>query len=119
MVSVILHLPDNILAILKAIFDVLLFVTFIFLVVIIFILRKRFPLFEKKKIFYPLLSFGILGTLSSLMNAYDEFFWFNPKSFYDQIWKPTKLGLMVIAIILLVVMFFQFYQLSKRLLGEE
>lgn len=118
MVTVTPHLPSDILEIMKSIFDVLIFVTFILLLVIIFITRKRFPLFEKRRIFLPLLGFGSLGLISALMNAYDEFFWFSPKIFYDQVWKPIKLGLMVFAVILLVLMFFQFYRLSKRLLGD-
>ncbi|MHA1968621.1 MAG: hypothetical protein ACW964_12550 [Candidatus Hodarchaeales archaeon] len=66
-----------------------------------------------------MLGFSVLGIISMAMDAIDEFYWFSPKEFYDVIWKPFRLLLFLIAIILLIITFRNFYQFSERLFGEQ
>ena len=118
MVSVTIHLPEGVLQIIKAIFDTLNVLAFVFVFVIIFYARTNLPIFKRKSIFYPLLGFAILGIISTTMDMLDEFFWFSPKSFYNSFWKPTRLVLIIIALFLLVMAFAEFYRFNKRLLGK-
>ncbi|MHA2296064.1 MAG: hypothetical protein ACXAEU_03740 [Candidatus Hodarchaeales archaeon] len=112
------HPPEEILEIIKAMLDVLTVVAFIGLLVVVIIARKRYPVFEKRG-FMAMVGFAGMGIISTFMDAFDEFFWFTPKAFYDQIWKPTRLFLLLIGIFLLVITFYQFYKFSERLFGEE
>lgn len=118
MVSGSIHIPEELLELLKAIFDILTAVAFFFVLPIIVYARSRSPFFARKNIFLPLLGFAILGFISTAMDAIDEFIWFSPKSFYDEFWKPTRLIMLVVALFVLIIAFGEFYRFNKRLLGE-
>ncbi|TXT56525.1 MAG: membrane protein of unknown function [Candidatus Thorarchaeota archaeon] len=113
------HPPTDILGLAKAILD--LGTVFAFFIVLLVILqaRKRYPMIERDITFLPLIGFSIFGIISTAMDAFDEWFWFTPKEFYDFVWKPTRLSLLLIGIFMLIFAFRQFYAFSKRLLGEE
>lgn len=119
MVTIDPHPPSETLEIIKAVFDVLTVIAFIILLIVVIYSRKRFIMFEKKRIFVPLLIFSILGVISTAMDAFDEFFWFSPKEFYDLFWKPSRLGMLLLGSLLLLYTFYQFFRFEKRLLGEE
>ena len=54
------------------------------------------------------------------MDGFDEVFWFTePEDFYNSVWKPIRMALIVIAIALLLVTFFQFYKYSFRFVDKE
>lgn len=110
--------PTEPLEIIKAFLDVSTVVAFVIVLVVIIIARKRYPMMERRRTFLPLILFAILGIISMGMDAFDEFFWFSPKAFYDYIWKPTRLFLFLIGIFILVFAFTQFYGFSERLFGE-
>lgn len=116
--SIDLHIPETELALLKAILDSLTVFAFILLIIVVFYAKNRYPVFKRETVFVPLISFSLLGLISSFMDAIDEWFWFSPKEFYDLVWKPTRLFLFLIAIFLLVFTFERFYKFSKRIIGE-
>ena len=113
------HPPTNPLELIKALLDLSTVAAFIVVLVIILYAKNRYPMIERKRTFWPLVGFAILGIVSSAMDAFDEWFWFTPKEFYDFIWKPTRLLLLLVGIFILVIAFRQFYSFSKRLFGEE
>ncbi|MFW9994418.1 MAG: hypothetical protein ACFFD4_20410 [Candidatus Odinarchaeota archaeon] len=110
--------PEEILEIIKAVLDILTAIAFIGLLAVVIYAKKKYPLVEKRG-FLPLVGFTMMGIISTTMDAIDEFIWFVPGEFYDQIWKPTRLFLLLIAIFLLVITFYHFYKFSERLFGEE
>ncbi len=118
MVSFSFVFPDEPLKLIKSLLDVLLVFSFVLLLIVAIYAKNNFPLFKKKIIFHPLLSAAVLGLLSSIMDAIDEFVWFNPKQFYDEIWKPVKMTLIAVSVFLMAFMFIQVLKYSKRLLGE-
>lgn len=111
--------PDEPLEILKAFLDLSTVVAFVIVLIVILIAKNRYPMMERKRTFWPLVIFSIFGIISMGMDAFDEWFWFSPKAFYDFIWKPTRLLLFLIGIFILVFAFLQFYNFSERLFGEE
>ncbi|MHA1167839.1 MAG: hypothetical protein ACTSP4_06710 [Candidatus Hodarchaeales archaeon] len=111
-------IPDNPLTLIKAFLDVLTAVGFLALLIVVFLAKARYPVIERKG-FIPLVGFAFMGLISTAMDAFDEFYWFDSKAFYDQIWKPARLYIFIIAIFLLLLTFYQFYQFSDRLFGEE
>ncbi|MHA2075501.1 MAG: hypothetical protein ACW97X_12850 [Candidatus Hodarchaeales archaeon] len=113
------HPPENLLEIIKAFLDVITVFAFIGLLLIVIYSRNKYPIIERNRIFWPMLGFSVLGIISMAMDAIDEFYWFSPKEFYDVIWKPFRLLLFLIAIILLIITFRNFYQFSERLFGEQ
>lgn len=113
------HPPDEPLTWIKAILDVTTVIAFVIVLVVILYAKNRYPMIERRKTFWPLIVFAIFGIVSMAMDAIDEFFWFTPKAFYDYIWKPTRLGLFLIGIFILIIAFYQFYNFSQRLFGEE
>ncbi|MFX0085219.1 MAG: hypothetical protein ACFFAU_06065 [Candidatus Hodarchaeota archaeon] len=113
------HPPDNLLTIIKALLDVLTVFAFIALLLIVLYSKNKYPVIERSRILWPLIGFSILGIISMAMDAFDEFYWFSPKVFYDMIWKPFRLSIFLIGIILLIITFSYFYQFSERLFGEE
>ncbi|MHA1228755.1 MAG: hypothetical protein ACTSR2_15115 [Candidatus Hodarchaeales archaeon] len=117
--SITWHPPDEILEIVKALLDVLTVVAFLILLVIIYYSKNKYPVIERRNIMMPLFGFGLLGFISMTMDALDEFYWFSPQEFYNNIWKPTRLFLFIVAIVLLLISFYYFYQFSDRLFGED
>jgi multisubunit Na+/H+ antiporter MnhB subunit len=113
------HPPENILEIIKAFFDILTVFAFVGLLLIILYSKNKYPIIERRHILWPMIGFSILGIISMAMDALDEFYWFSPKEFYDVLWKPFRLLIFLIGIILLIVTFNYFYQFSERLFGEE
>lgn len=113
------HPPEGLLQVIKATFDVLTVVAFIGLAIVIYHAKNKYPVMERGKTFYPLIGFSLLGICSMFMDAVDEFFWFSPKEFYDVLWKPTRLLMFLMAIVLLVFSFYQFYKFSDRIFGGE
>ncbi len=111
--------PTDPLQILKAFLDVGTAVMFVILLLVIIHAARRYPVLERRSTFYPLILFAILGMISTAMDAYDEWFWFTPSSFYNEVWKPLRLGLFLIAIFILVFAFERFYRFSERLFGED
>ncbi len=111
--------PSDPLELLKACLDLATAILFVVVLIVIIIAAKKYPLFERKDTLYPLIIFAILGIISTAMDAYDEWFWFTPKEFYDFIWKPTRLILFIVAIFILVFAFQRFYKVSERLFGED
>jgi len=110
--------PTEPLEILKAFLDISTAVAFGIVLIVILIAKNRYPMMERRRTFWPLVIFAIFGIISTGMDAFDEFFWFTPKAFYDFIWKPTRLFLFLIGIFILVFAFIQFYGFSERLFGE-
>ncbi|MFW9848756.1 MAG: hypothetical protein ACFFF4_06430 [Candidatus Thorarchaeota archaeon] len=110
--------PTEPLEILKAFLDVSTVVAFGIVLIVILIAKNRYPMMERRRTFWPLVIFAIFGIISTGMDAFDEFFWFTPKAFYDFIWKPTRLFIFLIGIFILVFAFIQFYGFSERLFGE-
>jgi hypothetical protein len=113
------HPPDDILSWTKAFLDSGAAVMFIVVLIVVIYARKRYPVMERNRTFLPMLLFALFGVISTIMDAIDEFYWFTPKAFYDYIWKPTRLSLFIIGIFILVIAFYQFYEFSQRLFGEE
>lgn len=114
------YFPDNLLDWFQFIIDVSIIIPFILILCAILYARKNFPLFEKKGILLSSLGFSILGILSSIMDAIDEMYWFlTPENFYREVWKPIRLGLILTAIGLLLVTFFQFYKYAFRFIDKE
>jgi len=111
-----LHLPDTLLKWFKASLDVTSAIGFIVLLLVILYARDRYAVFKRSNIFHPLLAFSVLGTISMAMDAMDEFFWFVPSAFYNEIWKPLRLILFIFAVILLLYSFTNFYHFSRRIL---
>lgn len=111
--------PDEPLEILKAFLDLSTVAAFIIVLIVILIAKNRYPMMERRRTFWPLIVFAIFGIISMGMDAFDEWFWFSPKAFYDFVWKPTRLILFLIGIFILVIAFLQFYNFSERLFGEE
>ena len=111
--------PTDPLEIIKAFFDVSTVVAFVIVLAVILIAKNRYPMMERRRTFWPLIIFAVLGTISMGMDAFDEFFWFSPKAFYDFVWKPTRLLIFLLGIFILVFAFVQFYGFSERLFGEE
>lgn len=116
--SIDLHIPTSELDLIKAILDSLTVFAFVLLIIVIFYAKSRYPVINRNSVFFPLISFNILGLISSFMDALDEWFWFFPQEFYNDIWKPTRLLLFLFAIIFLVFAFIAFYAFSERLIGE-
>ncbi|NHJ01326.1 MAG: hypothetical protein EAX86_04245 [Candidatus Heimdallarchaeota archaeon] len=113
------HPPNEPLTIIKALLDVMTVFAFIALLYLVILAAKKYPVIERKKTFRPLMGFSLLGIISMAMDAFDEFFWFSPKEFYDVLWKPSRLFLFLGAIFLLIISFYHFYQFSDRLFGDE
>ena len=113
------HPPDNLLEIIKAFLDVITVFAFVALLLIVIYSKNKYPVIERKRIIMPMLGFSILGIISMAMDAIDEFYWFSPSEFYDVLWKPTRLVLFLIGILLLIITFRNFYQFSERLFGEQ
>ena len=113
------HPPENLLEIIKAFFDILTVFAFVGLLLIVLYSKNKYPIIERRHILWPMIGFSILGIISMAMDAFDEFYWFNPKELYDFIWKPFRLLMFLIGIILLIITFNYFYQFSERLFGEE
>ncbi len=118
-VTIDFHPPTEPLEILKAILDITTFVAFIILLVIIVYAAREYPIIERKRTFWPLVVFAIFGMISTAMDAFDEWYWFSPGEFYNFIWKPIRLTLLLVGIFILVIAFSQFYDFSKRLFGED
>jgi archaellum biogenesis protein FlaJ (TadC family) len=112
------HPPETLLQLIKALLDSLTVFAFLILLLVIIYAKNRYPVIERRKTFVPLISFAILGTISTFMDAVDEWIWFSPKEFYDQLWKPTRLFLFLGAIFLLIYAFYQFYLFSERIFAE-
>ncbi|MHA2426313.1 MAG: hypothetical protein ACXAEF_16105 [Candidatus Thorarchaeota archaeon] len=110
--------PDEPLEILKALLDISTVAAFVIVLVVIIIAKNRYPMMERRRTIWPLILFALFGVVSMGMDAFDEFFWFSPKAFYDFIWKPFRLFLFLIGIFILVFAFIQFYGFSERLFGE-
>ncbi len=104
--------------ILKAILDILTFLLFIGLVILVIHVRKKNPILDKHSSLF-LRIFLIFGSISSFMDALDEFLWFTSKYFYNTIWKPTKLFLLFIGLMHLVIGSITFFRYTKRFLGED
>ncbi|MBD3405981.1 MAG: hypothetical protein GF411_07645 [Candidatus Lokiarchaeota archaeon] len=113
------HPPDDILSITKAFLDLGAVIAFVVVLLVILQARRRYPMIDRNITFLPLIGFSIFGIVSTSMDAFDEWFWFTPKAFYDFIWKPTRLSLLLIGIFMLIFAFRQFYAFSKRLMGTE
>ena len=113
------HPPDDILGWVKAFLDSGAALMFIIVLIVVIYARKRYPVMERNRTFIPLLLFAVLGVISTIMDAVDEFYWFTPKAFYDFIWKPFRLSLFLLGIFILVIAFYQFFEFSQRLFGEE
>ncbi len=113
------HPPDDVLGWTKAMLDSGAAVIFIVVLIVVIYARNRYPVMERNRTFLPMLLFALFGVVSTIMDAIDEFYWFTPKAFYDYIWKPTRLSLFIIGIFILVIAFYQFYEFSQRLFGEE
>lgn len=111
--------PDEPLEILKAFLDLSTVIAFVIVLIVILIAKNRYPMIERKRTFWPLIIFAVFGIISTGMDAFDEWFWFSPKAFYDFVWKPTRLLLFLVGIFILVFAFLQFYNFSQRLFGEE
>ncbi|MHA1248306.1 MAG: hypothetical protein ACTSPE_13340 [Candidatus Thorarchaeota archaeon] len=111
--------PTDPLEIVKAFLDVGTAVVFGLLVIVVLLSARRYPVLKRRDIFYSLLLFAVLGTISTAMDALDEWFWFVPSSFYNEVWKPLRLSLFLIAIFILVFAFERFYRFSERLFGED
>ena len=113
------HPPENLLEIIKAFLDVITVFAFIVLLLIVIYSKNKYPIIERNRIYWPMLGFSILGIISMAMDAIDEFYWFSPKEFYDVLWKPFRLFVFLIAIVLLIITFRNFYQFSERLFGDQ
>lgn len=111
--------PDEPLEILKAFLDLSTAIAFVVVLIVILMAKNRYPMMERRRTFWPLIIFAVFGIVSTAMDAFDEWFWFTPKAFYDFVWKPTRLLLFVVGILILVFAFSQFYSFSERLFGEE
>ncbi|MDF1539217.1 MAG: hypothetical protein P1Q69_09990 [Candidatus Thorarchaeota archaeon] len=111
--------PDEPLEIIKAFLDLSTVIAFVIVLIVILIAKNRYPMMERRRTFWPLIIFAIFGIISMGMDAFDEWFWFTPKAFYDFVWKPTRLLLFLAGIFILVFAFLQFYNFSERLFGEE
>ncbi|MHA1771496.1 MAG: hypothetical protein ACTSYL_03560 [Candidatus Thorarchaeota archaeon] len=118
-VSTIFHPPSTPLELFKAFLDTGAAIAFILVLVSIYYAKNRYPVIERKRTFYSLMLFAILGLVSTIMDAIDEWIWFSPKAFYDLIWKPTRLFLLLGGIFVLIFAFHQFYDFSHRLFGED
>ncbi len=113
------HPPDDILGYTKAFLDAGAAVMFFIVLIVIIYARNRYPVMERNRTFLPLVLFAVMGFISTVMDAYDEWFWFSPSAFYNTIWKPIRLSLFLIGIFILIIAFYQFYEFSQRLFGEE
>ncbi len=113
------HPPSDPLELLKAFLDLGTAVCFIIVLGVIIVSARKYPLLQRKDLFIPLITFAMLGVISTAMDAYDEWFWFTPGEFYDFVWKPIRLGLLIIAVIILLITFQRFYMISERLFGED
>ncbi len=113
------HPPTTPLELVKAFLDIGAAIAFVIVLVAIILAKNHYPVIERKNTFWPLLVFAILGIVSTTMDAIDEWIWFSPKSFYDFIWKPTRLLLLLVGLFILIFAFRQFYDFSHRLFGEE
>ncbi len=111
--------PTQPLQVLKAFLDLATALLFVVLLVAVVVAARKYPVLERRTTFYLLIVFALLGIVSTTMDAYDEWFWFIPGSFYNEVWKPTRLGLFLVAIFALVLSFHWFYKFSERLFGEE
>ena len=118
-VSIDFHPPEDPLEIIKAFLDLSTVIAFIIVLGVIIYAARRYPMIERKRTFWPLILFAILGTISMAMDAFDEWFWFSPKAFYDFVWKPTRLLMFLGAIFILIIAFRQFYSFSERLFGDD
>jgi hypothetical protein len=113
------HPPTDILQVIKAFLDLFTFIAFIGVLIVIIYASKRYPMFERKRTFWPLVIFAVLGIISTGMDAIDEWFWFTPQEFYNYIWKPARLIMFLVGIFILVISFWQFYSFSERLFGDN
>ncbi len=118
-ISVAYHPPATPLELVKAFLDAGAAAAFIIVLIAIYYAKNRYPMIERKRTFVPLLVFAILGIISATMDAIDEWFWFSPKAFYDLVWKPTRLLMLLGGIFILIFAFRQFYDFSHRLFGED
>lgn len=113
------HPPTDPLPIIKALLDAATVAAFVLVLVMIIYAKNRYPMIERKRTFWPLIISAVLGTISMAMDAIDEWVWFSPQEFYNNIWKPTRLILFLASIFILIIAFRQFYDFSHRLFGEE
>ena len=117
--DIIWHPPEEPLTIIKALLDIATVFAFLILLFLVIYAARKYPVIERRKTFWPLIGFCIMGIISMTMDAIDEFYWFVPKAFYDVLWKPSRLFLFLGAIFLLIISFYQFYQFSDRIFGDE
>lgn len=119
MIDFTINIPDDPLKLSKSILDVLTFLAFVGLLLVLIISRNKFPLLNTSKVTVPIGGGTLLGIISTFMDAVDEFVWFSPQAFYNDIWKPTRLGLLLIATLLFILGLYNFYNFTHRLFGNE
>ena len=95
--------------------------TILILFIILFLLfffwiRRRTPIFMGKG-YHELSSFMIVGIILYVIEVFDNWVWFTTE-FYRVVWKPIKMTLSLIAVILLLLGFRRFYKFSDALFAE-
>jgi hypothetical protein len=88
---------------------------FLFLLGAVIIAMVKAPILVKHGSI-EIVSFVVLGTISAIMDLFDEFAWFTQTA-YD-VWKWIKDILLLLGAVLLVIGFFRFFMFSSRLFGK-
>ncbi len=84
----------------------------LFLVFLLVIMRKKYPLLKAKSITWIIVA-AIIGVIASGMNVFDEFAWFT--QFGYSMWKIIKSALFALSLVFMTYGFYLFQKLIKRL----
>ena len=81
-----------------------------------FRIRRRNPVFMGKG-YHELVAFMVVGIILYVIEVFDNWVWFTTE-FYRVVWKPIKMSLSLIAMILLLLGFRRFYRFSDILFAH-
>jgi len=81
-----------------------------------FRIRRKTPVFMGKG-YHELLTFMILGIVLYIIEVFDNWVWFTTE-FYRVVWKPIKMTLSFIIVVLLLLGFRKFYRFSDILFAH-
>ena len=105
---------SNPFSILKFAMELSILILFIILfLVFYFRIRRKTPVFMGKG-YHELLLFMVVGIILYTLDVFDNWAWFTT-GFYRMVWKPIKMILSFVAVLLLLLGFRRFYKFSDAL----
>ncbi len=101
----------------KLILELMILILFLVLFALFYFrIRKRTPIFMGKG-YHELLAFMVVGIFLYIIEVIDNWIWFTTE-FYRIVWKPVKMVLSLVAVLLLLLGFRRFYKFSDALFAQ-